>query len=309
MITRTTSHNSMRQAQRNLQASMQQLNKLQEQAMSHKAVNRPSDDPAATADSLKIRADQRAVEQYSRNADNGNGWLTTIDSALSITNSLLNRVRDLTVQGANDGALSQTAKDALAKELDGLGDELLAQANSSYLGRNVFAGTTGAGVAFTGNATVGFTHTGVPDSTVQRRIGPDSTVRVDIDGAAVFGSADPVTGTDDSVFALVAKIASELRGTNPGGPVNVGANLTALDARMKTIAGQQAQVGARQNQIERAESLLAEQKGSLEAQRAGAEDIDLPQVILDLKTQEVTYQSALAVTARVLQPTLMDFLR
>jgi flagellar hook-associated protein 3 FlgL len=54
---------------------------------------------------------------------------------------------------------------------------------------------------------------------------------------------------------------------------------------------------------------LTEQKGSLEAQRAGAEDVDLAQVILDLKTQEVTYQSALAVTARVLQPTLMDFLR
>jgi flagellar hook-associated protein 3 FlgL len=305
MITRITSHTSMRSAQRNLQTNLEQLNTLQEQAMSHKAINRPSDDPAATADSLKVRADQRAVEQYSRNADNGNGWLTTIDTALSTTNSLLRRVRDLTVQGANDGALSQTAKDALAKELDGLGEELLAQANSSYLGRSVFAGTTGAGAAFN----VDHTHNGVAGATVERRIGPSSTVRVDIDGVAVFGSADPVAGTDDSVFALVAKIADELRGTNPGGPVNVGSNLTALDERMKTIAGQQAQVGARQNQIERAEGLLAEQKGSLEAQRASAEDVDLAQVILDLKTQEVTYQSALAVTARVLQPTLMDFLR
>ena len=305
MITRITSHTSMRSAQRNLQANMEQLSKLQEQAMSHKAINRPSDDPAATADSLKVRADQRAVEQYSRNADNGNGWLTTIDTALSTTNSLLRRVRDLTVQGANDGALSQTAKDALAKELDGLGEELLAQANSSYLGRSVFAGTTGAGAAFNSD----HTYNGVAGATVERRIDQSSTVRVDIDGAAVFGAADPVAGTDDSVFALVAKIADELRGTNPGGPVNVGSNLTALDDRMKTIAGQQAQVGARQNQIERAEGLLLEQKNSLEAQRAGAEDIDLAQVILDLKTQEVTYQSALAVTARVLQPTLMDFLR
>lgn len=300
MITRITSHTSMRAAQRNLQANMEQLSKLQEQAMSHKAINRPSDDPAATAESLKVRADQRAVEQYSRNADNGNGWLTTIDSALSATNSLLNRVRDLTVQGANDGALSQTAKDALAKELDGLGEELLARANSSYLGRSVFAGTTGAGAAFNAD----HTFNGASGATVERRIGPDSTVRVDLDGTAVFGASDPVTGTDDSVFALVAKIATELRSG-----VNVGSNLTALDERMKTIAGQQAQVGARQNQIERAGNLLLEQKNSLEAQRAGAEDIDLAQVILDLKTQEVTYQSALAVTARVLQPTLMDFLR
>ncbi len=49
--------------------------------------------------------------------------------------------------------------------------------------------------------------------------------------------------------------------------------------------------------------------GTLEAQRSSVEDLDLATVILDLQVQEVNYQSALAVTARVLQPTLMDFLR
>ena len=42
---------------------------------------------------------------------------------------------------------------------------------------------------------------------------------------------------------------------------------------------------------------------------AGLEDVDLSKVLLDLKTQDVNYQTAIAVTARVLQPTLMDFLR
>jgi flagellar hook-associated protein 3 FlgL len=49
--------------------------------------------------------------------------------------------------------------------------------------------------------------------------------------------------------------------------------------------------------------------GALEAQRAGIEDVDIGQIVIQLKQQEVTYQSTLAVTARTLQPTLMDFLR
>jgi flagellar hook-associated protein 3 FlgL len=303
MINRMTTQTMMRSAQRNLQSNMEQLAKLQEQAMSQKAISRPSDNPTGTAESLTVRAEQRAVDQYRRNADNGNGWLTTIDSALAATNTIMNRIRDLTVRGANDGSMSQTAKDALAVELVGLRDDLLKQANTTYLGRNVFAGNTDAGVAFNANA-VGalpkYSFTGTTGDTVERRISSGSTARVDADGSAVFGQG--VT----SVFQLVDNIVADLRG--PAGD-NVGPRLTELDERMKTIAGQHAQVGAQQNLVERAQDSLLAQKGSLEAKRASVEDVDLGQIILDLKTQEVTYQSSLAVTARVLQPTLMDFLR
>lgn len=294
MISRMTTPAMMRSAQRNLQANMTQLAKLQEQATSQKAITRPSDDPTGTADSLQVRGEQRAAAQYVRNADNGDGWLTTIDSALSATNTIMRRIRDLTVQGANDGALSPAAKDAIAVELTGLRDDLLKQANTTYLGRNVFSGNTDTGVAFT--PAYGFT--GLPGDRVERRISADATVRVDADGSAIFGSGAA------SVFALVDAVVTDLRGGT-----NVAGHLVELDERMKTIVGQHAQVGAQQNQVKRAQESLLAQKGTLEAQRASIEDVDLGQIILDLKTQEVTYQSALAVTARVLQPTLMDFLR
>lgn len=295
MISRMTTSTMMRSAQRNLQSNMVELAKLQEQATSLKAIGRPSDDPAGTADALNVRAAQRAVDQYVRNANDGDGWLTTIDSALTSTNSLLNRIRDLTVQGANDGSMSQTAKQALAVELTGLKDDLLKRANTTYLGRNVFSGNTDTGAAFDPTT---YAFSGAPGDSVQRRVGDDATVRVDADGSAVFG----VGGA--SVFALVVEIADDLIAGN-----NIGTHLVALDGHMKRIVSQHTQIGAQQNQIDRAQELLIKEKGSLEAQRAGIEDLDLSQVILDLKTQEVTYQSALAVTARVLQPTLMDFLR
>ncbi len=299
MISRMTTSTMVRSAQRNLQNSMVQLATLQEQATSLKAINRPSDNPAAAADALAVRAQQRAVEQYARNADNGDGWLTTIDAALTASNAIMLNIRDLTVRGANDGSLSQAAKDAIAKELTGLKEDLLKRANTTFLGRTVFAGTSDAGVAFG----PGYTFTGSPTGTVERRIAENATVRVDADGSAVFGAGAT------SVFAVIDTIVAKL--TDPaGGPANnIGVHLGDLDTHMKAIRSEHAHIGAQQNLVDRAQKSLLAQKGTLEAQRAGIEDLDLGQVILDLKTQEVSYQSALAVTARTLQPTLMDFLR
>ena len=297
MITRITGQTQMREAQRNLQDNMAQLSRLQEQASTLKAINRPSDDPTAAASALAVRTEQAAVVQYSRNAGNGNDWLTTLDSTLSATTAIMNRVRDLTVQGANDGALSPTAKQALAVELDGLREDLLTQANTSYLGRTLFAGNSDAGVAFRDEGGL-MTFQGNSDSAVTRRISTDVAVRVDADGGAVFGNGET------SVFALIDKISATLR----SGDGSAGQYLGEIDTRMALITGEHAVIGARQNQMDRAQQSLLAQVGTLESRRSSIEDIDLGEVILDLKLQETSYQAALAVTARVLQPTLMDFL-
>jgi flagellar hook-associated protein 3 FlgL len=280
-------------AQRNLQASMSQLAKLQQQASSQQAITRPSDDPIGTSNSIAVRSAQRANTQSGRNINDGNTWLTTIDSALSKTSDIMNRVRDLTVQGANDGSLSAASKEAIATELDGLKQELLSQANTTVQGRTVFAGNSNAGVAFQPDYTFTGTSTGV-----ERRVGSDQTVRVDADGSAVFGAGST------SVFALIDTISSDLRsGTN------VSSQLQAIDSRMSAIRTQWADVGGRQAQIQSSQETNMQQTTALEAQRSGIEDVDLGKTILDLQMQNLSYQSALGVTAKVLQPTLMDFLK
>jgi flagellar hook-associated protein 3 FlgL len=294
VFTRVTNATQALNAQHNLQANLQRQAVLYDQATSRRLITKPSDDPTATASALGVRADQSATAQYSRNVDSGDAWLTTADSTLTSVESIMGRVRDLTVQGANDGAMSPEAKEAIATELDGLKKSLLSLANTSYLGRSVFAGNSNAGVAFQPD----YSYTGVAGSTVERRIGTDTTVRVDADGAAAFG-----TGAS-SVFALIDDTVNDLRTG-----VNVGPRLGQIDDRMKAIVGEHAEIGGRQTRIDKAKDTLAVAATSLEAQRSGIEDVDLSKVILDLKTQDVNYQTAIAVTARVLQPTLMDFLR
>lgn len=297
MISRVTNTTQMRAAQANLQASAQRLAQLQEQSSSLKTMSRASDDPARAGNAMAVRAEQRATAQYTRNADNADGWLTTLDNALGSSTNILNKVRDLTVQGSNAGTMSTAAKEAIAVQIDGLREDLLKEANSTYLGRTVFAGNSLSGTAFdsTGVYTSGTTGA----ASVERRVGADSTVRVDANGGDVFG-----TGTA-SVFALLDSISLALR-ADPA--VSVSAYLADLDKNITTVIGARADVGARQARIETAAASLVSQKGTLEAQRVQLEDVDLATVILDLKLQEVAYQSALAVTARVIQPTLMDFL-
>lgn len=300
MYTRITNQTIAFSAQRNLQNNKALLDKIQEQGTSRQAINRPSDDPVGTAKSLQVRSAQAATAQYGRNIDDGNGWLGTVDTTLTATTNIMNRIRDLTVQGANDGSLSPTAKQAIATELDSLKGQLLTQANANYLGRPVFAGNTTTGVAFD-PTTYAYDGDG---SSVQRRVDANTLVRVDADGAAVFGTVNADPTLDTSVFTLIDNIVNDL---NTG--TNIGARLTEIDTRMEAIRGQQAVTGTNQTMLARAEDANASRTVSLETQRSSVEDVDLAKVILDLQTQQTTYQASLAITAKVLQPSLMDFLR
>jgi flagellar hook-associated protein 3 FlgL len=292
---RVTDQTMTAAAQRALNLSQAHLAAAQQAASSGQRIGRPSDDPVGTAAALQVHAQIAATNQYKRNIDDGTGWLTTLDGALGSATGFLRQVRDLTIQGGN-GALGQDSKNALAQQVDSLRRDLLSSANTRYLGRSVFAGTSDAESAFTdGNPP---TFNGVPGDTVQRRIGADQTVRVDADGAAIFG-----TGAS-SIFTVLDSISSDLRnGVDPT------PRLQALDTGMNALVAGQADIGTRLSQLQRAGSENMTEKNTLETQRSGIEDTDLGQAILDLQLQQTNYQAALAVTAKTLMPNLMDFLK
>jgi flagellar hook-associated protein 3 FlgL len=293
MITRVTHQMTARTAAQNLQASLAQLNKLTEQATSNTRISRPSDDPSGTAESLRLRGEHRVAQQHTRNAQDGLGWLTAVDSAIQAGIDLIGRAQDLTIQGAN-GVTSPAAREALAVEIEGIREAMLVRANATYGGRSVFAGTSDEATAFDPDGT----YTGVPGATVQRRVGPHEAIRVDADGAAVFGSGA------GSVFGLLADIATDLRSG-----VDVSARIDEISGRRQQMLGELAGVGTRYNRLEVAEVATQERMGGLESRLSAVEDVDMARMIIDLKSQEVAYQGALGVTARVLQNSLLDFLR
>ncbi|GAA3649172.1 flagellar hook-associated protein FlgL [Microbacterium marinilacus] len=297
MISRVTSQTMTQASLRNLQTNLSQLARLQEQATSQRAFLAPSDSPSAAATTLALHAEQRRNEQYARNIDDGLAWVATIDGAISGSTALLRRVRSLTLQGANDGAFDSAAKEAIAVELEGIREEMLSRANTTVLGRSVFAGTSDAGRAFRADGAGGYDFSGVAGSSVTRRVSDGVTVRVDADGADVYGTGD------DSVFALIDDIVAGLRSGD-----NVGSAVERIDERLTAMLSAQGAVGARQAQIERAKEATVDASVSLEGRRASVEDVDSVEILVRLQAQELVYRSSLQVTSRVLQPTLMDFL-
>lgn len=285
----------MANAQRNMNAGASRMAEIQDKATSLKNISKPSDSPTGTADSMKIRAEISRANQYERNIDNGKGWMSTVESAMAISTELVNRAKNLAIQGAN-GSQSDQSREAIALELEGIRADLLSQANSSYLGRSVFAGNSDAGVAFRSGADPEYT--GAAGSQVTRTVGDGLDVRVDADGLAIYGTGD------SSVFKAIDSLVGDLR-ANSG----VAENISILDGHLKNIIGSHAEIGTRHARLERAQETNMDSKVSNEATRAGIEDADLAETALELQVQQVNYQAAMQVTSKVISNSLMDFLR
>jgi len=278
-----------------LQLGLGRLAKVQEQLSTGRILNRPSDNPTDVTAAMRVRDSIAQQAQYSRNAQDGKGWLSQIDSTLSGVTDTVRRARELALQGANSGAMGPAAREALATEVDELRNGLISSANATYLGRPVFGGVTSGSAAYDATGT----YVGVPGD-VTRRVADGVTVQVDFDGRDVFGDA----GT--SVFAELDDLAAALRA---GDTAAIRTGIDDLATRLETVTSARTTAGTRLDRIERADTSAIEASNSLSATLSTLENTDLAKAAMDLQLQEVSYQAALSATSRVLQPSLVDFLR
>ncbi|MFC4062581.1 flagellar hook-associated protein FlgL [Planomonospora corallina] len=279
----------------NLQGNISRLEDIQVRLSGGKQLARPSDSPAGTTSALSLRSDIRTQEQYLRNADDGLGWLGTIDTALTSANSQVNRARELVLQGMSTGAGgSVSARTALATEIDNIRSSLINVANTTYLGRPVFAGAASGTTAYEQDGT----HQG-QGGEVLRTIGDNTKVAVNSDGERVFGTGE------NQLFKVLADISEHLKND----PSALGDDLARLDTSIKTMQTEVADVGARYNRVTQMRDTADARILSLKTQLSDIEDIDLPKTITELTLQQTAYQAALAATARVVQPSLVDFLK
>lgn len=293
-IGRVTHSSMISNADRNIQNANQRLAAALDKSSSMKKVSRASDNPADAAAAMNVRGQQRANVQFSRNVDDAQSWLSVADTSLASASDLLHRARTLITNGANSGAQGPDSREAIALEVDSLREALLDTANTTYMGRHVFAGTSDQEHAFTADGQ----WQGVEGSSVERKVGPNSTVRVDADGQRAFGSGD------DSIFSLLERVSADLRANNP-----ISEHINELGDRHGQLLAVQATVGASHSSVLRAQESLGMDKVNLEARRSGLEDADLAEVALELQSSEIAYQASLMVTSRALQTSLMDYLR
>ncbi|UQU65434.1 flagellar hook protein [Couchioplanes caeruleus] len=279
----------------NLQRNIQRGEKIQQQLSSGKQINRPSDSPNGTLQSMQLRGETRANNQYVRSANDGLGWLSTLDGTLTSASTLVQRARTLTLQGLNSGSNSVESQNALATEIDQIKSSMIGYANTTYLDRPVFGGTTTQGKAFSDTGDFIGNQDGVT-----RTIGPNSQLRVDADGVAAFG--DGAT----SVFQMLDNIAVALKANDT---TALQAGLEGLDTAANNLKNTLSEVGARYNRVTQMKQSAEDRLLDVTAQLSDVEDVDLPKTIMDMQLQQTSYQAALAASAKVIQPSLIDFLR
>ena len=292
---RVTERSITTQVLSNLQRNLSRGAQLQEQLSSGKQISRPSDSPTGTLTSMQLRSDTRANTQYSRNADDGQGWLDQLDTSLSDASTQVTVARNLTLQGLNQGTSNPASREALAAQIDNIKDSLIGLANTKYLDRPVFGGTSTSATAYDPTGTyIG------NDGQVARTVGANVKVRVDVNGPEAFG-----TGSTQ-LFTVLQGISASLRSNDPAA---LQAGLNDLDSARNLLTSKASDVGARSNRLTQAKGSAESRLLSLKGQLSDVEDIDLPKTIMEVKLQETSYEAALAAGAKVIQPSLIDYLR
>ena len=289
---RVTTRSSTTATMRGLDASLSRVQRMQNQLSSGRQVERPSDDPAATVSSMKLRSQKRADEQYLRNIDDARGRLSLADDAMTTLSGQIRRAQEL-LTNSRDAALSGDSRAAISAELVEIRKAMIDTYNARWIDRPVFGGTVPGQYAvdpetgdYQGN-----------DAPIVARVSRDVTMRTDVEGTDA--AADVLPG-------IIARAAQDVEDNDMS---KVADDQVELAAALSTVLRALGDVGARAAQLETTEQSVDSERLDFISRISSNEDVDLPYAIMNLQTAQVAYQASLGAAAKVMQTSLLDFLR
>lgn len=294
------------------------LSGLQEKLSSGQNINQPSDDPVGLTRILDLSNTLGADERFSRNIEAALAEVNVVDSVLSNMTGLLHRAKELAVQGANY-TNNQDGMDAIALEIDEIINQMVQMGNTNIGGKYVFGGKQTSTPPFdrpAGSDDVNYSGN-APATAWQRpvEISRGVELEINLNGENLLGQVQTITPAPvPPVFSAgsggVLKTLMELKlDLEAGDQDEIRVRLDELDVDLNNILSQQSRIGSIANRLELTLSRLDERKAVFTRQFADIQNIDMPKLISDMNFQESVFQTSLATTARVLQSSLLDFLR
>jgi flagellar hook-associated protein 3 FlgL len=306
---RVTDNATMRMVVATLQQQQERVYTLQQQLSSGLRINAPSDDPVSAQQALDMKVLIAANDQYSRNIDTGNTWLSQMDSSLSDMNNVMVRARELATQMAN-GIYDASARQNAANEIQGLKDQLISLGNTQIGGKYIFGG-------FVSDQPPFITTDGVPaptdnagdfngtDDTINIQIDQQSFISINYSGGRLLRGGTPPgsSGTD-----IIGTLNGLITALNSNDTTSVRSSITSINASMQQIQAAQGEVGARENRLEKAGEILTGTKDYLTKALSGKQDADFTQVLSNLAKQQTAYQATLQATAMFSKISLLDYM-
>ena len=287
---------------RNLESAQGRMDQIQNQLSSGLRISRPSDDPVGIQNAMRLKSNISSVEQWKSNADSALGYMNTTDSTLGDVTSMLQRVRELAVQGAN-GTLATDDRNAVKNEVDQLSHQLHMMANTQVGSRYIFSGTATDKALQKWNAVSETWEAQDPtgnDQEVEFEIGSNLSLPISVNGQELFGD------TTKGIFATLSKLSTALEN---GDSTGISDLLEDIDSNVNSVIAVRSELGARTNRMTALREQLDYMSTNLQENLSGIEDADIAKTIVDFKSQENVYKAALSVGAQIIQPSLVDFMR
>ncbi|CCG01803.1 flagellin [Blastococcus saxobsidens] len=261
-------------AHRNLSITDTQMSKSLEKLSSGFRINRAADDAAGLAISEGLRSQVGGLKVAVRNAQDGVSVVQTAEGALTEVHAILQRVRDLTVQASNTGAVSPEAAGYIGKEITELGAAL-----GDIASRTDFNGTKllqgdGAGGALA--------------LSFQTGANGGETVTVNIEDMT-------------AVAAAITAVGTSVTGDGTTAYANSTADLASIDGQIKTVSSARATLGASQNRFESTINSLNVAVENLSASESRIRDADMAQEMVGFTRAQILSQAGTAMLAQANQ--------
>lgn len=350
------------QIHQNVQKNRSEMADLQNQAATQKRINKPSDDPLASARVLAARTEERGNQQFVKNINQARSFLEFSDQSLSELSEILVRAKELAVGQASDAGASEQTRRITALEIEQIHNQAVQIGNRKLGDRYIFGGYKTQSQPFS----LGGDYAG-DDGDIKVQIHKDSFVAMNVPGSKVFlgkglsgdgilraqtatpktaeeirqqrveeqeireiqrerdhhalhtrgpasigkpgrsGARDPVT--DDSginLFQVLKGLEVSLRTNDKDGIQDV---LETLDQAINQVILARSEVGSRVMSVN--STLDSLQKAIVDNRGVASqlEDADVFQVVSDINKTDSTLRATLETSGKLVQPTLLDFLR
>jgi len=281
-----------------LNLTRQQLNTADLQLASGRTINQPSDDPAGIAALVLNHVAQAQNDSFQRNISNLQTTMQTADSTLNTAEGIIDQAISLGVQAGNSD-LSDQQRQAIASQLQGIQQQLVAIGNTNVGGTYLFAGTQVQTAPFVLNSAVpaGVTYQG-NDSVTSVELANNQSVNTNVPGDQLF--LNPSGSLLGSLNQLITAIQTN---------TNIGAASTNLGTAASEFTTERLFYGSALNQLQSTSTLLSNEQVQLSTQEQNLSGADLATVSTNFSQAQIAYTSLLDAESRILSlPTLLSLL-
>ncbi|OCS86806.1 flagellar hook-associated protein FlgL [Caryophanon latum] len=295
---------------RNLNTSYGKMGKLQNQIDSGMKFTRASEDPVAAIKGMGYRTSLNKIEQFQRNIGEVNTWVDTTDATYGEVGDAVNRLRELLVQASNDTNTADD-RDKIKTEVEQIREQIRDMGNTQVAGKYIFSGTNTQKPLFIDDgsgtgARVMNPNIIAPDGKVMMEVFEGVTFNVNSNGMPIFKGIDDTLGRAiEAIESDDSTAISEILGDGIGDPTD----LTNISSIHSAILVSRAELGAKQQRVEMMDNRLATLNINITKQKSMNEDTDYAKAISDLTIAQSIHSAGLSIGAKIVQQTLVDFIR